>query len=139
MRLKKLFLLLWLWGFLGLATASVEINKATVADLDGVRGIGPSLSDRILQERQKTPFKDWADLIARVKGIGQGNATRFSSQGLRVNGQPYSSDGAPPAPPRTRPFPPKSEKASPAPRSASATQQEKGTLVPGRPHSTRVP
>ena len=40
------------------------------ADLDGVKGIGPVMSKRILDERKKGKFKDWPDLVARVKGLG---------------------------------------------------------------------
>ncbi len=71
------------------ASAAVDINQATVADLDGIRGIGPAVSARILDERQKGPFKDWNDFIARVKGIGMSNAARFSSDGLTVGGVAY--------------------------------------------------
>jgi len=69
-----------------LAMADVELNLANEADLDGLKGIGPATSARILAERQRSPFKDWADLIARVKGIGPQLATRLSNDGLRVNG-----------------------------------------------------
>ena len=38
--------------------ADVEINKADLAALDGVKGIGPSLSKSIVDERKKGDFKD---------------------------------------------------------------------------------
>jgi competence protein ComEA len=69
--------------------AALEINQATAAELDSIRGIGPGLSTPILAERDKAPFKDWADLIARVKGIGPVIAARFSAQGLTVDGAAY--------------------------------------------------
>ena len=68
---------------------ALELNEANAAQLDGLRGIGPGLSTPLLAERVKAPFRDWADLMARVKGIGAGNAARFSAQGLTVNGAPY--------------------------------------------------
>lgn len=71
------------------ASAAVDINLASVADLDGIKGIGPAVSSRILDERQKGPFKNWDDFITRVKGIGAGNAARFSSEGLTVDGAAY--------------------------------------------------
>ncbi|MEO7940753.1 MAG: helix-hairpin-helix domain-containing protein [Burkholderiaceae bacterium] len=71
------------------AYAALDVNQASVADLDGIKGIGPSVSSRILDERKKGPFKDWPDLIGRVKGIGSGNAQRFSSEGLTVNGATF--------------------------------------------------
>lgn len=68
---------------------ALEVNQASASELDGLRGIGPGLSTPLLEERAKAPFRDWADLMARIKGIGPGNAARFSAQGLRVNGQAY--------------------------------------------------
>ena len=62
----------------------MDVNQATEADLDGINGIGPGLSQRILAERDKGEFKDWADLIERVKGIGDKTATKFSAGGLTV-------------------------------------------------------
>lgn len=76
--------------------ASVEVNKTDQAGLDGIRGIGPSLSKTILAARDKGGvFKDWADLENRVKGISDKNSVKFSKQGLVVNGQ--SKEGASPA------------------------------------------
>jgi competence protein ComEA len=68
---------------------ALEINQATAAELDSIRGIGPGLSTPILAERSKAPFKDWADLVARIKGIGPATAARFSAQGLTVDGASY--------------------------------------------------
>ena len=68
------------------ASGAVEVNKATAADLDSVKGIGPSLSGKILDERKKSNVKDWPDFISRVKGMGDKNAAKFSSEGLTVNG-----------------------------------------------------
>ena len=70
--------------------AAVDINQADQAALESVKGIGPALSTRLLDERKKSPFKDWPDLIDRVKGIGPGNASRYSEAGLTVNGSPYA-------------------------------------------------
>ena len=74
-----------------LAIAAVDVNKATEAELDGVRGIGPSTTQLILNERKKAPFKDWDDLIARVKGIGEARATKLSSEGLTVSGAAFNA------------------------------------------------
>ncbi len=69
--------------------AAVDVNQAGTAELDGVKGIGPAMSSRILDERKKGSFKDWNDLIARVKGVGQGSAARFSAEGLTVGGASF--------------------------------------------------
>ena len=71
------------------AFAAVDVNQASVAELDGIKGIGPAMSSRILDERKKGPFKDWGDLMARVKGVGQASAARLSAEGLTVGGTSF--------------------------------------------------
>lgn len=71
--------------------AAVDLNKATQAELESIKGIGPSLSTRILEERKNGNFKDWADFVLRIKGVGTGNATRLSEAGLSVNGQAFKT------------------------------------------------
>ena len=74
----------------GAAFAAIDINKATQADLESIKGIGPVISSKILDERKKGgAFKDWPDVLARVKGIGEGNASKFSADGLTVNDKAY--------------------------------------------------
>ena len=69
--------------------AAVDANSATRAELESVHGIGPSICERILEERRNGAFKDWQDMIDRVKGVSQNNAAKFSAEGLTVNGQSY--------------------------------------------------
>lgn len=76
---------------------AADVNKATEAELDGVRGIGPAMTKRILEERKKGEFKDWNDLIGRVQGIGPANAARFSKEGLTVKGEAFKAAAATPA------------------------------------------
>jgi competence protein ComEA len=65
---------------------AVDVNTATEAQLDGVKGLGPSSTARILQAREAGTFKDWKDFMARVKGIKLGTARKLSDAGLTVNG-----------------------------------------------------
>jgi competence protein ComEA len=66
---------------------AIEVNSANQAQLEMVKGIGTRLSEQILAERtQGGPFKDWADLSARVKGMRAAKAAQLSSAGLTVNG-----------------------------------------------------
>lgn len=74
----------------GLAFAEADVNKADQAALDGIKGIGPAMSKRILDERKKGNFKDWTDFETRVKGVGDKSANKLSDAGLTVNGQPRS-------------------------------------------------
>ena len=77
-----------------MAMAAVEVNKASEAELDGVKGIGPVTSKLIVSERKKGEFKSWQDLIDRVKGVGESSAAKFSAEGVTVNGQAYKAAAA---------------------------------------------
>jgi competence protein ComEA len=80
------------------AMAFVEANHAPAADLEAIKGIGPSTRERIVQARRLQPFAHWPDFIQRVPGIGPARAARLSAQGLTVNGQAYRpGSGASPA------------------------------------------
>ncbi|MEF7613956.1 helix-hairpin-helix domain-containing protein [Aquincola sp. MAHUQ-54] len=76
------------------AMAAVDANKATQAELETIKGIGPSVSSRVLEARKSSPFKDWDDLIDRVQGIGAGKAAKLSAEGLTVNGATYAGAAA---------------------------------------------
>ena len=77
---------------MGFAFAQVDVNKADAAGLDAVKGVGPTMSKAILDERAKGEFKDWADFQKRVKGVGEKRAVKLSQAGLVVAGKPM--DGA---------------------------------------------
>jgi competence protein ComEA len=47
----------------------IDINQATVAELQRLPGIGPKMSQRIVEEREKRPFRS-VDELRRVSGIG---------------------------------------------------------------------
>jgi competence protein ComEA len=50
-------------------TTPINVNRAAQAELQKLPGIGPKLSQRILDERAKAPFKS-IDELRRVPGIG---------------------------------------------------------------------
>ena len=82
------------------AFAAVDVNKANQAELESIKGIGPSMSAKILEARKAGEFKDWADVQARVKGVRNGNSAKFSADGLTINGAAYTAtvaDAARPA------------------------------------------
>ena len=85
---KKLFAFLAAMSF-AVAFAAVDANKGTAAELDGIKGIGPVVSAKIIDERKKGDFKDWNDFIVRVKGVGDKNAVKFSAEGLTVGGASF--------------------------------------------------
>jgi competence protein ComEA len=79
--------LMWVLLCASHAVFALEINQATDAELDSLKGMGPSLSAKVLKARSDGPFKSWADLRQRVSGVGRSKAQQFSEQGLTVNGQ----------------------------------------------------
>jgi competence protein ComEA len=94
--LKKILVLLAML-YAAACFAAVDVNKASAAELDGIKGIGPSISSKILDERKKGDFKDWNDFIVRVKGVGEKNAAKFSTEGLTVGGAPFKGAVVAPA------------------------------------------
>ena len=91
--LKKLLALLAML-YAAASFAAVDVNKATAAELDGIKGIGPTMSKRIIDERKKGDFKSWDDLITRVKGVGDNNAAKYSAEGLTVKGEEFKKAAA---------------------------------------------
>jgi competence protein ComEA len=87
--IKKLMLAVAaLVATMGFAFAQVDVNKADATALDSVKGVGPAMSKKIIDERSKGgEFKDWADFQKRVKGVGDKSAAKLSQAGLQVNGK----------------------------------------------------
>jgi len=98
--------------------AAVDANKGTAAELDSIKGIGPSISSKILDERKKGNFKDWTDFISRVKGLGETNAAKFSAEGLTVNGTAFKAAAA--AAPAAAPAASTAKAAAPAAAASAA-------------------
>jgi competence protein ComEA len=87
--------LLFATAFAGQALAAIDVNRASQAELESVKGIGPGLSGKILEARKTGDFKNWNDLVDRVGGVGPGNAAKFSQAGLTVAGAAYDGSAAP--------------------------------------------
>jgi len=98
------------------AFAAADANQASRAELETVKGIGPSLSGKIIEARKAGNFKNWDDLVERVGGIGPGNAAKFSQAGLTVGGSGYDSKSAAAAPAKGK----KADKAEKAEKTAKA-------------------
>ncbi|WP_422649000.1 hypothetical protein OJJOAM_000904 [Cupriavidus sp. H18C1] len=66
----------------GSALAAVDVNSADEAALTTVKGIGPAMARRIVEERGKQgAFKDANDLAERVKGLGPKSVVRLQGEG----------------------------------------------------------
>jgi competence protein ComEA len=88
--MKKLFLALVAFMMsAGLAFAGIDINKASEAELDAVKGIGPVKAKAIIEERTKNGnFKDLDDAGKRVKGIGDATVAGWKKNGdVNVGGK----------------------------------------------------
>jgi len=81
--------------YVAVSFAAVDVNKASEAELDGIKHIGPATSKQIIAERKKGEFKSWEDFMARIKGVKEKRAAEFSAAGLTVGGAAYT--GAPAA------------------------------------------
>lgn len=68
---------------------ALELNQATEAELDGLHGLGPALTRRVLQARQVRAFASWDDFRQRVSGMGAAKARALSAQGLTIEGQAF--------------------------------------------------
>ena len=112
--------------FAAAAFAAVDANTATQAELEAVKGVGPAISSKIIEERKKAPFKDWQDMITRVKGVGEHNSVKFSTAGLTVNGAAFV---APPAKPS------KVQSDAPAQAPKSATKLDTSKPAGAQPQS----
>lgn len=85
------------------ALAAVDVNTASQADLDSIKGIGPGTSGKLLEQRKSAKFKDWADMIQRVPGIGDKRAAKLSAEGLTVNGTAFKASDVVKAPAKPAP------------------------------------
>ena len=122
------------------AFAAVDVNKATPAELDGIKGIGPAISGKIVDERKKGNFKSWEDFIARVKGIGEGNAAKFSAEGLTVSGAGYKGAAAAPAKKDDKPAAPAAKadaKPAAAPPAAASAKSDAKPVAAAAPAAAK--
>lgn len=75
---------------IGAALAAVNLNTATVAELDAVKGIGPGKAKAIVEYRDKNgPFKAVDDLKG-VKGFGDKSVDKLRSE-LTVGDAPAAA------------------------------------------------
>src|ERR1700744_5832891 len=111
-----------LLAFFALSVFAADANNASLADLEAIKGIGPAIAGKIVDERKNGAYKDWPDLITRVKGTANKTAVTLSAAGLTVNGAAMSGAPAAPAAPAktTAAAAAPAKVATPAPASAPA-------------------
>jgi competence protein ComEA len=67
---KLFFLFITLLAFTGAAFAAININTATQAELEALRGIGPAKAKAIIEYRKKKGSFKSVDDLQNVSGIG---------------------------------------------------------------------
>ncbi len=100
---RKLFTTLFttlLFALSAGAFAAVDVNRATVAELETIKGIGPGMSAKILKAREAGAFKSWPDMIERISGVGPRNAAKLSQAGLTVGSAAFDPSSVPAAAPK---------------------------------------
>lgn len=64
---------------------AVNVNQATVQQLQQVKGIGPKTAERIIEERERAgPYRSLQDLSDRIKGIGPKRLLGLKEAGLSL-------------------------------------------------------
>jgi len=103
--MKKIIIAMFaafLMTFAGFASAVVDLNAATPAELDALKGVGPSKAKAIIDYRDKNgPFKS-VDELAKVKGFGAKTVDKLRPE-LTVGGA--AAPAVAPMPKPTAPAP----------------------------------
>lgn len=68
------------------ALAAVNLNTATQAELEAVKGIGPSKAKAIVTHREKNGAFKSVDELAKVKGFGKASVAKLKDQ-FEVSGE----------------------------------------------------
>ena len=85
--MKKLLVGLILFVFSAIsAYAAVNLNTATQAELEAVKGIGPSKAKAIITYREKNGGFKSVDDLANVKGFGKKSAAKMKGE-FEVSGE----------------------------------------------------
>ncbi len=77
----------------------VNVNTADAKTLQRVKGIGPSMAQKIVNARKKGgDFKSSADLSRRVKGLGEKRLAKLKANGLVIPTSVLPKSAAPTGP-----------------------------------------
>jgi|GEM_PF-1237816 competence protein ComEA len=63
---------------------ALDLNHASVDELQSISGVGPKMAQRIVTERARGPFESLDNLAERVSGVGSKRIDRFKAAGLKV-------------------------------------------------------
>lgn len=90
---------------IGMALAAVNINTATQAELETLKGVGPAKAKAIMEYRAKNGNFKTIDDIKKVKGIGDKTFDKLKAD-LSVNGASATKTAVPAAKPAAAPAAP---------------------------------
>jgi|GEM_PF-1833215 len=66
----------------GAPAPAKNVNTATAAELQTVKGVGEKTAAKIIAEREKNgPFASLSDMQTRVRGVGEKTVARFEADG----------------------------------------------------------
>lgn len=68
----------------------IDVNRAPADELRRLPGVGPSLAEALIEERERAPFSGTADL-ERVPGVGEVTARRLAPHVRFERGAPRSA------------------------------------------------
>ncbi|MEO6024627.1 MAG: helix-hairpin-helix domain-containing protein [Burkholderiales bacterium] len=77
---KFLMVLVAIFAFSGISFAAVDLNKATQAELEALKGIGPAKAKAIIDYRTKNGAFKSADDLDKVKGVGKGVMAKIANE-----------------------------------------------------------
>ena len=79
--MKRLFLVVMVMVFLATAAfAKINVNTATVAELETLNGIGPAKAEAIVKYREANGNFKTKEGLVQVKGIGDKLVDKISSE-----------------------------------------------------------
>jgi len=77
---KILWAVALFFAFISVSFAAVNLNTATMEQLEAIKGIGPSKAQAIIDYRQKNGGFKTVDDLKNVKGFGDKSVDKFRSE-----------------------------------------------------------
>jgi len=100
----------------GLPAQAIDVNVASVTQLESLRGVGPRTAKMIVHERSRAgAFASMEDLSDRVRGLGERRVRALQAAGLEVSASSHGQSSEVLSPSLSLPSHKKSKGSSPLP------------------------